>query len=141
MAERNQGPDEQDEVIGLDPAWPVDKQVRWLSAIARSSRKRATDLEKLGQLSEARLFLNITQRAANTLARVLGGNLPDGSVLLSRSGVARIAQDTKAKLMAAANRPLLCAECSRQLSMSWARGDDNSKGGNESPASTDAGSR
>jgi hypothetical protein len=115
--------DEEDgeEVLPVDSTMSLDQQKQWLSSVMAKARRDADKLMR-SRPDEARKFLEVAFKASNTLARI-SRNETDGDIRIPKDEIAALAAGARKKVMAAASRPLLCAHCSRELSIRWGKGD------------------
>jgi hypothetical protein len=117
--------DEEDDGIGeleVDGSLSLAEQKVWLSRVMKKAQRDADRLMR-SRPDEGRKMTELAFKASNTLARITR-NESDDDLRISREEIASLAQKAREKVMAGANRPLLCAHCSRELSMQWGRGDE-----------------
>ena len=63
------------------------------------------------------------ERLVKSLKQLEQANTADADVLkVSRADVARVREDLRGRVTAICNRPLLCSECARALSVRWGTG-------------------
>ncbi len=102
---------------------PALDQVRWLVSQARAGLESALSVGD--RLSAARYtrdcgyLLNALQRLERTAAA-------EGNIVwhATKAEVAEIEESLRERISAILSRPLLCAECSRALSVSWGTGGE-----------------
>jgi formiminotetrahydrofolate cyclodeaminase len=94
--------------------------------MARALR-RATNAEKSGNYTAAQRAGRDAADLAKVVARLERLKGEDGdAVHISRGAVAELMSTVRARVEAILERPLLCAHCSRQLSIDWGTGGKKS---------------
>lgn len=96
--------------------------LEFLRQLARDTRKRIREAERVGNLSAAQKDSRDLGNLLNTIARVEARERQEDDVLHLRTEEliqAKVAVLTRVRALA--SRPLLCAACSRELSVRWGR--------------------
>lgn len=99
-----------------DPRKMVEQLIGDIYTMIQTNRASG-DTRQMGSLAATVSKLSVTMRQLNEAAQTAA----DG-VTVSAAEVARIETSLAERIKAICNRPLLCAECSRELSVFWGTG-------------------
>jgi hypothetical protein len=101
---------------------PAEEQKARAAQIARAQAAIALELEQQGEHDEARKARDLELRAIRGAAQ-LDRQTPEDVVTIPKAELAEKDRETMRKLVAIAeSRPMLCAHCSRELSIAWSEG-------------------
>lgn len=112
-------PPEAPAIVPLDTSDPrkmVEQLIGDIYSMIQHNRASG-DTRQMGSLAATVSKLSVTMRQLNEAAQ----SAADG-VVVSAAEVARIDTSLRERIKAICNRPLLCAECSRELSVFWGTG-------------------
>jgi hypothetical protein len=112
-------PPEAPPIVPLDTSDPrrmVEQLIGDIYSMIQSNRASG-DTRQMGSLAATVSKLSVTMRQLNEAAQ----SAADG-VTVSAAEVARIEASLAERIRAICNRPLLCSECSRELSVFWGTG-------------------
>ncbi len=99
-----------------DPRRMVEQLIGDIYAMIQTNRASG-DTRQMGSLAATVSKLSVTMRQLNEAAQASA----DG-ITVSAAECARIEVSLAERIRAITNRPLLCAECSRELSVFWGTG-------------------
>jgi hypothetical protein len=99
-----------------DPRKMVEQLIGDIYSMIQSNRASG-DTRQMGSLAATVSKLSVTMRQLNEAAQ----SAADG-ITVSAAECARIEASLTERIRAICNRPLLCAECSRELSVFWGTG-------------------
>jgi hypothetical protein len=99
-----------------DPRRMVEQLIGDIYSMIQHNRASG-DTRQMGSLAATVSKLSVTMRQLNEAAQ----SAADG-VTVSAAEVARIEASLAERIRAVCNRPLLCSECSRELSVFWGTG-------------------
>lgn len=112
-------PPEAPPIVPLDTSDPrrmVEQLIGDIYSMIQSNRASG-DTRQMGSLAATVSKLSVTMRQLDAQAQ----SAADG-ITVSAAEVARIEASLAERIKAICNRPLLCAECSRELSVFWGTG-------------------
>lgn len=112
-------PPEAPPIVPLDTSDPrkmVEQLIADIYSMIQTNRASG-DTRQMGSLAATVSKLSVTMRQLDAQARAAA----DG-IVVSAAECARIEASLEARIKAHCNRPLLCAACSRELSVFWGTG-------------------
>jgi hypothetical protein len=100
-----------------------DDITKTVQAMLERTLERSRNAETAGNHTAAQREGRDAAALVTVLARVKAEGADDAnSVRISKADVAKIAESVRERMAAICNRPLLCSECSRELSIRWGTG-------------------
>lgn len=99
----------------------VDDEIRNLRKMQRDLQRDAETARSMGNMTAAQRAMSASAALAPVIARLLRASKDERDVLrIPRSELDSARAKHRERIRALLDRPLLCAECSRKLSIDWA---------------------